>query len=477
MEEVPSARPHGHPADPPPPAARPSSRGPQPVLPGSLEELTTPGPLLDRVAQGLIGLVDSAVGTAVILPDGRGHLVYAACAGHLTRHFGTRLDLETSLTGHTFLTGTASRCDDTAADSRVDVDLCRRLGVASMLCVPLRRRDQVVGVLKVASDRPRAFEERHAAAFLAVADTVAVLVAAAADLERTSAALAGLEAGDAAAAAGPTRFVRRLLAPGTVAYDERRARLAHLATEPMLRIVVQPIRSLTANRTVAVEALARFQVVPPEPPDRVFADGWAVGIGEQLEWVAARAALGVFDQLPQDVDLTVNASPDAVGSLRFVDLLLSREPKRTVLELTEHHRVDDYPRLERHLSRLRRGGVRISVDDTGAGYASLSHIVRLAPDAIKLDRALVAGIDRDPVRQALATALVDFAHRTGAIVIAEGVETASELAVVRELGFDQAQGFHLGRPASAEDVFRAASAPARPAADPPRPGQRPASEA
>jgi len=169
--------------------------------------------------------------------------------------------------------------------------------------------------------------------------------------------------------------------------------------------------------------------------------------------LAARKALALFDDLPDHVALSINASPTTVGSARFVELLLGLHPRRTVLELTEHRRVDDYPLLQRHLALLRRRGVRVSVDDTGAGYASLSHIVRLAPDAIKLDRALVAGIDVDPVRQALAAALVHFAHRTGALVIAEGVETADELASVTTLGFDAAQGFHLARPAPVADLF------------------------
>jgi EAL domain-containing protein (putative c-di-GMP-specific phosphodiesterase class I) len=93
-----------------------------------------------------------------------------------------------------------------------------------------------------------------------------------------------------------------------------------------------------------------------------------------------------------------------------------------------------------------------SCDDTGAGFASLAHILKLAPDIIKLDRELVCGIDHDPVRSALAAALVTFAAQTGADIIAEGIETAAELDVVRGLGIRYGQGYFLCRPTSAESI-------------------------
>ena len=97
-------------------------------------------------------------------------------------------------------------------------------------------------------------------------------------------------------------------------------------------------------------------------------------------------------------------------------------------------------------------GVRLAIDDTGAGFASLAHILKLAPDLIKLDRELTSGIDRDPVRCAPGAALVSFASRIGAEIIAEGIETASELEVLRGLGIRYGQGFLLCRPTSANSV-------------------------
>jgi EAL domain-containing protein (putative c-di-GMP-specific phosphodiesterase class I) len=123
------------------------------------------------------------------------------------------------------------------------------------------------------------------------------------------------------------------------------------------------------------------------------------------------------------------------------------------MELTEHSRVADYPALMRTLQSLRATGARLAIDDTGAGFSSLSHILKLAPDFIKLDRELVAGIDLDPVRRVLASSLVGFAGSTGAVIIAEGVETGDELETLESLGIGLSQGFHFGRPVSLESLF------------------------
>ncbi|MDQ1700877.1 MAG: hypothetical protein QOF57_129, partial [Frankiaceae bacterium] len=91
---------------------------------------------------------------------------------------------------------------------------------------------------------------------------------------------------------------------------------------------------------------------------------------------------------------------------------------------------------------------RLAVDDAGAGFASFRHVVQLRPDQIKLDRDLVSGIDTDPARRALASAVVLFSLEVGAGVIAEGVETEAELDVCQSLSIDAAQGFYIAPPAA-----------------------------
>ena len=117
-----------------------------------------------------------------------------------------------------------------------------------------------------------------------------------------------------------------------------------------------------------------------------------------------------------------------------------------MLEITEHVRVDDYGQLLDRLGRLRRAGIRLAVDDAGAGFASLHHILKLCPDIIKLDIVLTRDIDRDPIKRALASSLVSFSRDVGGTLIAEGIETAAELQTLVELGVPLGQGYHLGYP-------------------------------
>jgi EAL domain-containing protein (putative c-di-GMP-specific phosphodiesterase class I) len=121
-------------------------------------------------------------------------------------------------------------------------------------------------------------------------------------------------------------------------------------------------------------------------------------------------------------------------------------PRRIVLEVTERQEVGDYAPLAAALAPLRRAGLRIAVDDAGAGFASMRHILQLKPDLIKLDREIIAGIDGDPAQRALGAAMVGFACEIGAVLVAEGIETEAELAAVTKLGMTAAQGYLLGRP-------------------------------
>ena len=134
--------------------------------------------------------------------------------------------------------------------------------------------------------------------------------------------------------------------------------------------------------------------------------------------------------LPDGVALCLNAGPETMVSAELHKLLADCETGRVVMELTEQAKVDDYPRLSGALDDLHLLGVRLAIDDTGAGFASLAHILKLSPDLIKLDRELTSGIDDDPVRIALATALVSFASGLGADIIAEGIETPAELDIL-----------------------------------------------
>jgi EAL domain-containing protein (putative c-di-GMP-specific phosphodiesterase class I) len=213
-------------------------------------------------------------------------------------------------------------------------------------------------------------------------------------------------------------------------------------------VVYQPIVSLVTGRLLGVEALARFRAEPYRPPNEWFAEAEAVGRGVEMEIRAVELALGQLDALPAGTYMSINTSPAAAVVPRFTALVGRYPGERIVLELTEHTRVQDYEALLAALEVPRSHGVRIAVDDTGAGYAGLQHLLRLQPNVLKLDLALTRSIDADPARRALASALVTFAGEIGAVLVAEGVESVSELRTLSALGIPAAQGYHLARPAS-----------------------------
>jgi EAL domain-containing protein (putative c-di-GMP-specific phosphodiesterase class I) len=138
--------------------------------------------------------------------------------------------------------------------------------------------------------------------------------------------------------------------------------------------------------------------------------------------------------------------------------LLSRLPlHRVLLELSEHDQVEDYVAMNGVLAPFRAQGLRLAIDDVGAGFSSLRHIVVTSPDVIKIDRSIVTGLNTDPVLTKLVQSLVEFGHGCRVRVVAEGVETAGEASALRTLGVDYGQGWHFGRPGPPESLSEAQS--------------------
>jgi diguanylate cyclase (GGDEF)-like protein/PAS domain S-box-containing protein len=233
---------------------------------------------------------------------------------------------------------------------------------------------------------------------------------------------------------------------GTAVRRGQRERIRRVLGGEALGVVLQPIVELAGGRVVAAEALSRFAAEPRRPPDAWFAEAAAVGLGVELELAAIRAALERLDALPAGVRLSLNVSPAALLAPELVEALADVPGARLALELTEHAPVEDYAALEAALAGLRSRGVQLMIDDAGAGFASLRHVLGLHPDAIKLDLSLTRDIDADPVRRALAASLVAFAREIGATIVAEGIETRDELETLRALGVTHGQGYYLARP-------------------------------
>jgi EAL domain-containing protein (putative c-di-GMP-specific phosphodiesterase class I) len=228
---------------------------------------------------------------------------------------------------------------------------------------------------------------------------------------------------------------------------ERAARIRRVLAGEGLTMVFQPIADLQDGRVIGLEALARFHSEPEQGPDRWFAEAAEVGLATELEHAAALSALAHYDQIPPGAYLSVNLSPETVISPMFRDIFTGTPVEKVAVEITEHAPVQDYAALANALGEFRNGGGRLAVDDAGAGFASLRHILRLAPDIIKLDVTLTRGIDVGEASQAMAGALATFASKTHATIVAEGIETQEELNALRDLGIFHGQGYLLARPA------------------------------
>jgi EAL domain-containing protein (putative c-di-GMP-specific phosphodiesterase class I) len=215
-------------------------------------------------------------------------------------------------------------------------------------------------------------------------------------------------------------------------------------------VVLQPIVDLATGERRGAEALSRFPAEWGLAPDAVFAEAHSVGTGDRLELLALARAAALLDEVAGYVSM--NVSPATLLTPRCLDLLAALPLHRVLLELSEHDQVADYAALGAALAPLRAAGMRLAIDDVGAGFSSLRHIVVTDPDVIKVDRSIVSGLDTDPVLSRLVDSLVDFAHGCDVRVVAEGVETPAEHAMLRALGVDDGQGWYFGRPAPAGDL-------------------------
>ena len=233
-----------------------------------------------------------------------------------------------------------------------------------------------------------------------------------------------------------------------VATRQARSRIDQVIDNGLLMTAFQPIVDVRTWTIVGAEALTRFVEEPGAAPDVWFAEAAAVGLGVALELCALRTALTAAARLPIELYVSLNVSPLTCLEPSLLEILVGSgiDPRRLILEITEHSQVADYQSLTGVLTELRGSGIRIAVDDAGAGFSSGQHILRIRPDVIKLDRTIVTDIDTEPGQRALAAAVLALALHIGAQVIAEGVETPEESTCVRDLGVQCIQGFLFGRP-------------------------------
>jgi len=225
--------------------------------------------------------------------------------------------------------------------------------------------------------------------------------------------------------------------------ESLRAEVQAIIDERAFKAVYQPIVDLASGKQVGFEALARFS--DGTRPDLRFLAADKVGMMVQLETAVLREQVARARRLPPGTFLSLNVSPALATSLIPLLDVLAEADRPVVLEITEHVEID-YPRLLAALEAVRPHAM-LAVDDAGAGYAGLRHILELRPQYVKLDISLVRHMDTDPARQAMITGMAYFAESVGCALIAEGIETANELTALRLLNVQLGQGFFLARPA------------------------------
>lgn len=223
-------------------------------------------------------------------------------------------------------------------------------------------------------------------------------------------------------------------------------RIQSVLNENKLNIYYQPIYNIQTNQLAGFESLSRFITEPYRAPDIWFKEASQVGLGETLEIAAIEKAIKGLNEFNSDTYISVNISPEYVLNGAISKVLNNIDANRIVLEITEHSPVSSYSDLRLALEPLRKRGVRLAIDDAGAGYSSFQHILELEADIIKLDISLTQNIHSQPRKHLLAKALCAFAKSINCTIIAEGIETDEELNSLRELGVDKVQGYLLGRP-------------------------------
>ncbi|MGO1500461.1 MAG: sensor domain-containing phosphodiesterase [Marinobacter sp.] len=220
-----------------------------------------------------------------------------------------------------------------------------------------------------------------------------------------------------------------------------------------LEMVWQPIVDVDTDGLAAVESLARFKSDPYRPPSEWFDEAEGLGIGTEVEKSAFILGVAIKEHLPEKAYVACNLSGAAFLDPTFQEWLRQQDLKKVVLEITEHDVIEDYEELASSLAEFRKQGLRLAIDDFGAGYASFRHIVELSPDIVKLDISLVRDINCKPSIQSVVNALTRFAKDQGVQLVAEGVETEAELGMLRSLGITRVQGYFFHKPMPQSQLF------------------------
>lgn len=417
----------------------------------ALAALMDPVALMGRIAEQACVLMPKADGAAVtLLRASDDNYVTVSGYGVLASTPGFTVPNSSSLQGLAAREKRPMLIADALTDPRLSPRvqaMNRQWGTRSWAVIPLLHGGDAIGSLLLTARAPAAFDEADVDLMLEISEFVSTLTYVMADEH---------ELGRRAIT---SRFVASVMMPEAAAAQALQDRLDALLMKPAaFDAVFQPIVHLASRATVAYEGLTRFPTAPELTPLQWFGAARRVGRGIDLEHAALRSILCAAGRIPGDCPLAVNLSPTAVREPAIQQTLTAAD-RSLIVEITEHEPFPDG--LADELAGLRGCGVYLAVDDAGAGYASFSQLLRLRPDIIKIDGELITGVDNDPAKRALTTALNTLAAELNAKTVAESVETSEQLDALVRLGVEYGQGYYLGRPQ--RNGLPAAVATARPA--------------
>lgn len=397
-------------------------------------EIASAGLDLNRVVDAITRKAQVLTGStgAVVEMLSGSDLVYWSGSGSVREHIGLRIPALGSLSGLCVAKGALLVCTDSESDPRVNIEACRKVGLRSALVMPLHCEGELVGVLKVLSNRANAYTQRH----VALIETLASFIG-----STLNSALEHAKLHDALAR-GPQPEP-----DAKPSLDEERASISDLIHGGGVFPVFQPIVELASGRAVGFEALSRFAPGAHAPADGWFDAANRVGMCLDLETACISAIVAAVSRAPQRPGyISLNVSPMTLMEYDFGILPDRAALGGWVLEITEHSEVGDYAALAERVQALQRDGFRIAIDDAGAGYASLRHVLRLSPDIVKLDISITRDIDKIVKHQQLAAAIITFSHDTGIELVAEGIETEGERDTLAGLHVPYGQGYLFGKP-------------------------------
>ncbi|HQS81703.1 MAG TPA: GGDEF domain-containing protein [Thiobacillus sp.] len=239
-----------------------------------------------------------------------------------------------------------------------------------------------------------------------------------------------------------------------MSHEEMRVHLQDILANARLITLLQPVLDLVEGRVMAYEALTRGPSNSPlHAPQALFRVAEQHGLMTALDWACVRMAFKTFAQLNLQGRLFVNLSPGSLLDASFApDAVLAAlgdagmASNQVVIEITENATALDYGDLRQAVSRLRAAGIEVAIDDLGEGFSSLRLWSELKPAFVKIDKHFIADIHQDPHKIQFVRSIRQLAEGAHSCVIAEGVESPSELAVLKDLGIRYAQGYLIGRP-------------------------------